>query len=998
MKNHLFIGLGGQGGKTIAELQKVICSRSQDADHIKGLGQNWDFLYIDSSRDVTEERRNWVHFGKNLSLKPSSFLYLKDGGESIDARSLSLQPDVAPWIGDVEKLQGFLEGSQGIQGANQRRRLGRLLYARNSERIKKAVCEDKIGPMLSQGNECAIHVFASLAGGTGSGCVVDLVSMIRSEFPNASATGGFPIFLYLFVTNRKFEEAQVGFFHENQAAAIRDLNALAAGKFKPTLFGTGRNGAVFSGSEPASQILLSSHLTSRNQQLSLSQQHQIIAEAAFERIYSYASGNLDTTLQKSLTGEDLLATFSGEPVRNQLRSFRFGSVGMRRWEIPIDEVRELLARALQVSCLHQLLYQNWSESMGAAEAKLQTAIPGFSETENQIMALIARESAAKAYVDALADSLNGDLARFHAGKTKQGFKDLDLAGYEAELRERYDHHLDGRGVEEVFRAIVAERHQRVERIKSGIHDIIRQAWTRSTNRLGLTYISDILLRVQEHVRKNAEALNAEQARASQVRGRMDLRLGEWAKLTVLSRPLKQQKIALAHRDDTATLLREDLRAKTGKEDVEILDSVKQMLGTMITDFQMAVAYLSKMADEARHRRDELSDALHALKDGRAAATETVVANKPELSLENLQAYLKDQSLERALIDNASDEVAVHVLQPHLGTEHLTKLARLSEPMKVQIREELDAVLFRKAETIHQQIKDRTHRDSILTANVLDILQKRHTENPDAFQVELRKFIESASCNVDIAGSELQPRSLKGDPGMPNMPRTALVIGLPSRHPFGTELAAMVKNQLTAGSTERQGVYFHDDSTQIRMLSVKYWMGARFANVVHRLEDIYRASLANDPHGDFKYFTNLDVAGEKGMRPSVLLPSPAESACDMRSSTWIATRVEVAEGIPLIKDTGVGAVLMEQDNEGMLVPHKVGESIADLQKAADIVTICRVVDAVSAQVSGMGEESLNALKTALREDDTAKTRALGPGSKEHMEWVADRKRINELLNK
>ncbi|RYD47046.1 MAG: hypothetical protein EOP85_06225, partial [Verrucomicrobiaceae bacterium] len=521
MKNHLFIGLGGQGGKTIAELQKVIFSRNQDAEHLKNLGQNWDFLYIDSSRDVTEERRNWVHFGKNLSLKPSSFLYLKDGGESIDARSLSLQPDVAPWIGDVDKLQGFLEGSQGIQGANQRRRLGRLLYARNSERIKKAVCEDKIGPLLSAGNECVIHVFASLAGGTGSGCVVDLVSMIRTEFPNASATGGFPIFLYLFVTNRKFEEAQVGFFHENQAAAIRDLNALACGKFKPTLFGTGRNGSVFAGSEPFSQVMLSSHLTSRNQQLSLSQQHQIVAEAAFERIYSYASGNLDTTLQKSLTGEDLLATFAGEPIRNQLRSFRFGSVGMRRWEIPIDEVRELLARSLQVSCLNLLLYQNWSSSMGATEAKLQTGIPGFAETENLIMALISRESAAKAHVDQLGDKLNADLARFHTGKTKEGFKDLDLAGYEAELRQRYETHLDGRGVEEVFRTITAERHQRVERIKSGIHEIIQQAWTRSTNRLGLSYISDILLRVQEHVRKNAEGLNAEHSRNSPVRTRMD---------------------------------------------------------------------------------------------------------------------------------------------------------------------------------------------------------------------------------------------------------------------------------------------------------------------------------------------------------------------------------------------------------------------------------------------------------------------------------------------
>lgn len=349
MKNHLFIGLGGQGGKSIAELQKVIQNRSGDAKALEKSGQKWDVLYIDSSRDVTNERRNWVYFGKDLKLQPSSFLYLKDDGEAINAHSMAQRPDVAPWIGDVDKLHTFLEGSQGIQGANQRRRLGRLLIARNADRIRKAVCEDKITPMLSNGNQCAIHIFASLAGGTGSGGIVDLVTMLRTEYPNASVDGGFPIFLYLYVTDRAFEEAQVGYFHQNQSAALRDLNALCCGKFRPTLLGSASVPMPFKGDEPITQILLSSQLNSKNQMLSLSQQHQIVAEAAFERIYSYVSGNLDTTQQKAVTGEDKLPSYPGEPVGNLSRTFRFGSVGMRRWEVPIDEVRELLARDLSVS-------------------------------------------------------------------------------------------------------------------------------------------------------------------------------------------------------------------------------------------------------------------------------------------------------------------------------------------------------------------------------------------------------------------------------------------------------------------------------------------------------------------------------------------------------------------------------------------------------------------------------------------------------------------------
>ena len=38
MKNHLFIGLGGQGGKSIAELRKVFEQREEDARQLKDLG------------------------------------------------------------------------------------------------------------------------------------------------------------------------------------------------------------------------------------------------------------------------------------------------------------------------------------------------------------------------------------------------------------------------------------------------------------------------------------------------------------------------------------------------------------------------------------------------------------------------------------------------------------------------------------------------------------------------------------------------------------------------------------------------------------------------------------------------------------------------------------------------------------------------------------------------------------------------------------------------
>ena len=199
---------------------------------------------------MSNHRANWTHFGKNLQLDPDSFLYLKDGGEDINPRALQLRPDINPWLGDVSKLEKALEGNKGIVGANQRRRFGRLLFANHANRIRKAVCEEKISPLLANSNECAIHIFASLAGGTGSGSIIDLITMLRTEYPSTSVSEGFPIFLYLYVTDDEFEDAQVGYFHQNQYATLRDLNALACSRIRPHLLGSNRGGEEFSDSEP----------------------------------------------------------------------------------------------------------------------------------------------------------------------------------------------------------------------------------------------------------------------------------------------------------------------------------------------------------------------------------------------------------------------------------------------------------------------------------------------------------------------------------------------------------------------------------------------------------------------------------------------------------------------------------------------------------------------------------------------------------------------------
>jgi hypothetical protein len=671
---------------------------------------------------------------------------------------------------------------------------------------------------------------------------------------------------------------------------------------------------------------------------------------------------------------------------------------MRRWEVPIDEVRELLARDLCVSSYRKLLFQNWSDSVGSVGEKLTSNIPGYSEVLGHLVAAIEAERVTKSDLPSLIDALDTDFNRYLAGQKRNGFKDLDLASYEDELRQRYQTSLADRGVDQVFHELAARRSERLGRIRTQLHDIVRRAWTRTDAGLGLAYINDLLLQVQDKIRKAPDNGNSAASNSDSLRRRMDKRKAEWLKITFLSRSLKQAPLALAHQNDLASMLREDLRNRANAEDRELLNAVSATLGQLASDYNLAACKILAWCEESEKRRDQLHRDLTKLQADPGPHQERQVANKAELSMENLEAHLKDQRLEATLIANTCDELLQRSFLDTLGNEQLPRLGHLSDDQRAQLRESADTVLFKRVEEIHATVQNRTRRDSVLSGSVLDIIQRRHNEDPERFSNELLAFINSATCNVSIASAEIQPKSLRQDPNMPSMPRTGLVIGLPNGHPFGPKLVDMVRPLMEAGNTAVQGVYFHDDSTQIRMLFVSYWMAARLASVVHKLEAMYKDALSRDTEGDTAYFTNIDSSGESGQRPALLLPDPEELQGTMQSVLWLGTHIPAPKGGGHLIQESEGQVVLIQYTDDGIEPVVIGESISALRDAADIVTIYLVSDAVAAAASGLDDSQLDRLRDALTKEDSEQQDKHGPASPRYMAWVRQRKQINELLKR
>ena len=977
---------------SISELRKVIQQRQEDANSLEKQGTKWDFLYIDSSRDVTNSRENWTHFGKSLKLNPDSFLYLKDGGDGMNPEALALKPDIQPWIGDVSVLKKFLEGVQGIQGANQRRRFGRLLFASNANRIRKAICDDKIAPMLSNGYQCAIHIFASLAGGTGSGSVVDLVTMLRTKYPNASLDTGFPIFLYLYVTSDDYAKSNVGYFHQNQYAALRDLNALACGRLKPHLLGNERGGDPFTGEEPVKQILLSTSLNDRNQNVTLSKQHKIFAEAAFERIFAYCSGHLNPETQKSLSGEDQLVIYPGEPLGNLLRSFRFGSLGMKRWEVPTEEVTELLANELYVSCFRRLLYQNWDSLSGSLGEKLPRTQAGSDDLAEALSNTVESRLVLKSRIPELNQAMADDFLRAHEGIRNTGFKDLDLEGYEMRLKERYQTALMGSGVSAVFAEMADKRESRLNELLESLKVIILESWTRAGRPIGLSYIPDVLIELQEGVRRrlwtspNPHEDDPDQA----LRIRMEARKSEWSKMTALSIPFRREALALAQRADLISLFKGDLKRRAMLEDRQLQDLFITALGGLESSYRQAAAKLEEWERKACGQRDTLRrDISNRREDS---------SNRYELSDEVLEHYLRAQRLEEPALSNATDALLKVIIKRRIVLRGIDVIGRMSGGQdEVEYWQEADEEIYGRTKLLHDLIVERDAIQPVLSGDLMGTLRERYLENPEAFQDELKKFIDSATCSAKIDYNQISPKDLRGDASMPDMPVKALVVGLPRGHIFSAELKNMITPLMPAGDDTAQGFYEHDDPAQIRLLSVMSFMAARYTRVVKELEAKYSQALASSIGNDAAYFPNIDLSGEKNQRPDLLLPSPEETRSSMRAALWLGSRVKLADGTGcLLQASDERLVLLRQSAEG-IEPMFLGESLKMVEQSADIRTIYRVVDEVSAAVATQSVEEIANLREEIARRDRDLRENSGPASPEYAEWVKDRKKINELLN-
>jgi hypothetical protein len=392
MENHLIIGLGGTGGSIVREIRKRIYEefRTNTPSQV-----NLEYLYVDSSPADLNDHSTWKTMGGSVHLTDAQKVSIH-GVDAAVLNNLPHYPGVQSFISEDDKtLLNDISTliSDGIGG--QRRRLGRLLFANNLSSPNNFVIRLKsaVNTLTNNGNNVVtFHVCAGLAGGTGSGSVVDVISQIRKEYAPAVGVGdSYKLHLYLYVPEIVIANPKhsAGYYQANGYAALSELNAMSVGAYKPYDV-TGKKNAkgevvrLLDGCDAFESAFLFSNVNEANKQLKLGTElSAAVADFLFQKIVAsnMISGGQMARLEKVENGG---TTPESDGAGKPIHSRSFLSFGIKRVEYPETEVEEYVTYSFVKQAAQQLQYNKWNDGLGFIEVSEEEIGLGFkSDIENK---------------------------------------------------------------------------------------------------------------------------------------------------------------------------------------------------------------------------------------------------------------------------------------------------------------------------------------------------------------------------------------------------------------------------------------------------------------------------------------------------------------------------------------------------------------------------------------------------------------------------------------
>jgi hypothetical protein len=383
--NHLLVGLGGTGGKVLGAFRRLVFEQYREVEPV---GLNLDYLYIDSSKEDTNHAKNinqlkegdqlWRTLGQSVQLSPAQVVYLEQGSFAHVIDNIEDYPTYGRWLGDISVWRDIWNSApNGIEAGGQLRRFGRFLFAQNNKQVVEALQDRFASAGKLRGGVAeagwTVHVIAGLAGGTGSGTIIDLVGQLRRMRADRDTR----IVVYAVLPDVEDTSWAKENYYANGYAALAELNGLLVRTFKPADVRE-RGSERYNSERPIDNVFLVTNRNNNGLIVSLEQVvPEVIAETMFQIIVTSgdararghqdanAAGGDQRVWRDMVSGENYFGGYDKDAATGpDARANRFLSFGIKRVAIPAQEIREFATLAFVRQSMLQLVHNNWSEGSG----------------------------------------------------------------------------------------------------------------------------------------------------------------------------------------------------------------------------------------------------------------------------------------------------------------------------------------------------------------------------------------------------------------------------------------------------------------------------------------------------------------------------------------------------------------------------------------------------------------------------------------------------------
>jgi hypothetical protein len=868
--NHFIIGLGGTGGKIIRALRKELHRKSDPA---MAAGYNIGYLYVDSSDEMMSiDDATWKILGTSVQLPKASQLLITDANLSSRLDNLDNYPGLKHWLGSPQAWRDILNSIVGATLGGQKRRLGRFLFACKADKYREQVQAQV--KALQQNGESSVtfHIVLGLAGGTGSGSVVDAIAQLRDLYPDSKR---YRVLVYALLPDAyPHPNWDTGNYHANGFAALTELNALSVGAYQPyDVTGVKERLKL---TDPFNGCYLFTNENENGLTVDVDVDlPRIVADFLYEKIVAVQNVNW-ASLGRMENAENGDGTPEAAPQgRIPERSKRFLTFGIKKIAVPEEEIGEYLTYGFAKQAALQLRFNHWQPGSGFVDEARNVDFHEFvQKKETQTQWLLSDDHLVLA-LGILPEDANNKRWKSFTGEWEAvipNFKSLvrerDQPTWLDELtklcEKRYQEDYRTMGVPGFYRTKLKSAKDMAREIRTRVEQELINEWAIGAK--SAWDVSRLLIALSDHLDERLRTCdeNAVRARTAeeQVQGQLLGNVKKWSQMGFLSKRLFGTADSLfdAHGAHLQDLYVHRTRAE---------------------GWGFAKVLLMEVLAEITDLKGEVDRVANTLQQGLKKFEAGMDSRLNDTGSEDLRQHLirfydpvQVKSVSRRLmLDEAEQKTQTSRVRDALiekvGASPSFALfnQRISQSTFLDV---LETVCEDNARIAHQNLV-QNRKDRLLGVSIIEKLQNRYGADPQELKSYAAQLVSRAGNFVALEPLEIH-RSAPGIPvGVPTAISKFTVI-LP-KAPEQADFTRLLKEALREARTGDVEIIESDNRpNEITLVSITNLLPLRYLKPLKLLQEKYQRRIDT---GGARAQMELYTEGDSQGWPRLFVASSAE---------------------------------------------------------------------------------------------------------------------------